>query len=504
VAELTFALPELDGLEADALIVGTFSTPDGVRLAAGGDAADAALDGRLLTALTAVGATGNEDDVVKLAATGSSPVPVVVATGLGPAPDDGQAPAPQAVARAAGAAVRALGGKARVACTLGLAGGDGAVAELAAAAGEGALLGAYAFGAYRSGDGAKTAPPGLVTVLVPDPEAEELAAAGRRAGVVAAAAALARDLVNTPPNDLPPAEFARRAEEACLAAGLEVEVLDEDALAAAGFGGVLGVGSGSQRPPRLVRIRHAGTGPRVALVGKGITFDSGGISIKPSAGMDQMKADMAGAAAIVAVMTAVAGLDLPIEVTATVPMAENLPSGSAYRPADVLTMYGGKRVEVLNTDAEGRLILADAIVRACEDSPGFLIETSTLTGAQRVALGDRTAGVMGTEALRARVVAAGERVGDDMWPMPLPGYLRPNLDSKVADIANVAGDRSAGMLVAGVFLREFVAEGVEWVHIDVAGPAYNNGRPWGYTPKGATAVPLRAILATLEDIAGGG
>src|SRR6185503_5931864 len=235
VAELTFALPELDGLEADALIVGTFSTPDGVRLAAGGDAADAALDGRLLAALTAVGATGNEDDVVKLAATGSSPVPVVVATGLGPAPDDGQAPAPQAVARAAGAAVRALGGKARVACTLGLAGGDGAVAELAAAAGEGALLGAYAFGAYRSGDGAKTAPPGLVTVLVPDPEAEELAAAGR-----------------------------------------EVEVLDEDALAAAGFGGVLGVGSGSQRPPRLVRIRHAGTGPRVALVGKGITFDSGG------------------------------------------------------------------------------------------------------------------------------------------------------------------------------------------------------------------------------------
>jgi len=322
--------------------------------------------------------------------------------------------------------------------------------------------------------------------------------------VVAAAAALARDLVNTPPNDLPPAEFARRAEEACLAAGLEVEVLDEDALAAAGFGGVLGVGGGSQRPPRLVRIRHAGTGPRVALVGKGITFDSGGISIKPSAGMDQMKADMAGAAAIVAAMTAIAGLDLPVEVTATVPMAENLPSGSAYRPADVLTMYGGKRVEVLNTDAEGRLILADAIVRACEDSPAYLIETSTLTGAQRVALGDRTAGVMGTDALRARVVAAGERVGDDMWPMPLPGYLRPALDSKVADIANVAGDRAAGMLVAGVFLREFVAEGVEWVHIDVAGPAYNNGRPWGYTPKGATAVPLRAILATLEDIAGGG
>ncbi len=184
---------------------------------------------------------------------------------------------------------------------------------------------------------------------------------------------------------------------------------------------------------------------------------------------------MAGAAAIVAVMTAVAGLGLPLEVTATVPMAENMPSGSAYRPADVLTMYGGKRVEVLNTDAEGRLILADAIVRAGEDAPGFLIETSTLTGAQLVALGDRTAGVMGNDELRARVVAAGERVGEDMWPMPLPDDLRQSLDSTVADIANVSGDRSAGMLIAGVFLREFVAEGVEWVHIDIAGPAYNKG-----------------------------
>jgi leucyl aminopeptidase len=475
-----------------------------VRLAGGADVADAALDGRLLPALVAVGATGAEDEVVKMAAGGSSPVPLIVAVGLGAAPPDGQPPAPQQVARAAGAAVRALGGKAKVACTLGLSGGDGAVVELAAAAAEGALLGAYSFGAYRSGDGAKSAPPSLVTLLVPDPKDEDLGPVGRRAGVVASAVALARDLVNTPPNDLPPAEFARRAEEAGLAAGLEVEVLDEDALAAAGFGGVLGVGAGSERPPRVVRIRHAGTGPRVALVGKGITFDSGGISIKPSAGMDQMKADMAGAAAIVAVMTAVAGLDLPLEVTATVPMAENLPSGSAYRPADVLTMYGGKRVEVLNTDAEGRLILADAIVRAGEDSPGYLIETSTLTGAQRVALGDRTAGVMGSDELRGRVVAAGERVGEDMWPMPLPGYLRSNLDSKVADIANVAGDRSAGMLVAGVFLREFVPDGVEWVHIDVAGPAYNNGRPWGYTPKGATAVPLRTILAALEDIAGAG
>jgi leucyl aminopeptidase len=504
VAELTFALPELEGLDADALVVGTYSSPDGVRLAPGAGAADAALDGRLLAALTAVGATGGEDDVVKVPAAASSRVPLVVAAGLGAAPADGAAPAPVQVARAAGAAVRALGGKPTVAITLALAGGDGAVAGLAAAAGEGALLGAYSFGAYRSDERPGSVPPSVVTLLVPDPKDDELGAVARRASVVASAVALARDLVNTPPNDLPPAELARRAEEAGLAAGLEVEVLDERALAAAGYGGVLGVGGGSQRPPRVVRIKHAGSGPKVALVGKGITFDSGGISIKPAAGMDQMKADMAGAAAIVAVMTAVAALDLPLEVTATVPMAENLPSGSAYRPADVLTMYGGKKVEVLNTDAEGRLILADAIVRACEDSPAYLIETSTLTGAQRIALGDRTAGVMGSDELRARVVTAGERVGEDMWGMPLPGYLRANLDSKVADIANVTGERGAGMLAAGVFLREFVADGVQWAHIDVAAPAYNTGRPWGYTPKGATGVPLRTILAALEDIAAAG
>ena len=239
----------------------------------------------------------------------------------------------------------------------------------------------------------------------------------------------------------------------------------------------------------------------MALVGKGITFDSGGLSIKPSAGMDHMKADMAGAAAVIATMTALAALDLPLEVIATVPMAENLPSGAAYRPADVLTMYGGKRVEVLNTDAEGRLILADAIVRAGEDSPTYLIETSTLTGAQRVALGDRIAGVMGSDDLRDRVVAAGDRVGEGMWPMPLPDELRAGLDSSVADLANITGDRMAGMLVAGLFLREFVPEGVRWAHLDVAGPAFNTGKPWGFTPKGGTGAPVRTLLATLEDIA---
>jgi len=183
-----------------------------------------------------------------------------------------------------------------------------------------------------------------------------------------------------------------------------------------------------------------------------------------------------------------------------VPIAENMPSSTAYRPGDVLTQYGGTTVEVLNTDAEGRLILADAIVRACQDNPDYLIETSTLTGAQTVALGARIPGVMGSEEFRDRVAEISQRVGENGWPMPLPDELKDDLKSAVADLANVSGQRYAGMLVAGVFLREFVAEGVSWAHIDVAGPAYNTGSPWGYTPKGATGVPARTIFAVLEDI----
>jgi leucyl aminopeptidase len=317
----------------------------------------------------------------------------------------------------------------------------------------------------------------------------------------------ARNLINTPPNDLFPASFADRAADIGAGAGLEVEVLDERQLADAGYGGVLGVGSGSSRPPRLVRLRWpGGDSPRasVALVGKGITFDTGGISIKPAANMDHMTSDMSGAAAVIATVALAAELKLPVTVTATVPMAENMPSGTSYRPGDVLTMYGGKTVEVLNTDAEGRLILADAMVRAAEDSPDYLIETSTLTGAQLVALGTRTAGVMGTDEFRDRVAAVAKATGEGGWAMPLPEELRGDLDSRLADLANVTGHRWGGMLSAGLFLREFVADGLPWVHIDIAGPSFNTGGPWGYTPKGGTGVPVRTLAALLTDIAENG
>ena len=377
---------------------------------------------------------------------------------------------------------------------------------------EGLILGAYRFTDFRS---SKTAPKdaGLreITVLTADTkqgttkETKNSAAAAERAAAIATAVATARDLVNTPPSHLYPAEFAKRAKALGEAAGLEVEVLNDKELAKDGYGGVIGVGKGSSRPPRLVRLIHRGAKTKkaktVALVGKGITFDTGGISIKPAANMHHMTSDMGGAAAVIATVVLAAEQQLPIDVIATVPMAENMPSSTAQRPGDVLTQYGGITVEVLNTDAEGRLILADAIVRACEDEPDYLIETSTLTGAQTVALGARTPGVMGSDEFRDRVAEISQEVGENGWPMPLPEELKDDLKSTVADLANVSGSRYAGMLVAGTYLREFVADGVQWAHIDIAGPAYNTGGPWGYTGKGGTGVPTRTMFAVLEDIA---
>jgi leucyl aminopeptidase len=285
------------------------------------------------------------------------------------------------------------------------------------------------------------------------------------------------------------------------AAGLQVEILDEKALESAGYGGIVGVGKGSSRPPRLIRLTHAGGAKKVALVGKGITFDTGGISIKPAANMQDMTSDMGGAAAVIAATIAAAKLRLPVTVTATVPMAENMPSATAQRPGDVLTQYGGTTIEVINTDAEGRLVLADAIVRACEDDPDYLIDVATLTGAQLVALGTRTPGVMGTDEFRDRVARISQAAGENGWPMPLPVELRADLNSKVADLANVSPHRFGGMLVAALYLREFVAEGVQWAHLDVAGPAYNTGSPFGYISKGGTGVPVRTLIAVLDEIA---
>nr|WP_226352066.1 leucyl aminopeptidase [Pseudonocardia sp. ICBG601] len=481
----------------DAVVVGLYAPAadaadgTGPALAAGADDVDAAYSGELLELLTTVGATGKAEQVVSLPTRGALSAPRLVAVGLG-RPAEGPK-ASEAVRRGAGAAARALAGTGSALSTLSAVDAEAAVV--------GAVLGGYRFDRHRTSTDAAAAPVGSWSFTGTDDRSVQ------RATLVAEAVVTARDLVNTAPNVLVPETFAAHAVALGERAGLVTEVLDDAQLRENGYGGITGVGKGSANPPRLVRLTwNGGAAPskRVALVGKGITFDTGGISLKPNAGMADMTSDMGGAAAVVATVVLAAKLELPVTVTATVPMAENMPSSTAYKPGDVLTMFGGTTVEVLNTDAEGRLILADAIVRAAQDGPDYLVETSTLTGAQLVALGMRTAGVMGSDELRDRVAAHGAATGEDAWAMPLPEYLRSDLDSRVADISNVSGQRFAGMLLAGVFLKEFVPAGLPWAHIDIAGPSFNTGGPRGYTTKGGTGVPVRTLLAFLEDVAANG
>ncbi|UER54646.1 leucyl aminopeptidase [Kineosporiaceae bacterium SCSIO 59966] len=492
---------DLRSVKADALVVATAATPEGPVLL-GADALPRGLRSAL-SSLSALGVSGKADEVHRVPSGGQVAAPVVVLTGTGSLAGD-EAPSLEALRRAAGAAVRELAGTPTVAVAL--PADDVATATAVA---EGALLGAYAYRAYR----ARTAdrhkePVATVHLVTPRYRDRHLKAAIERAHVVAEAVAATRDLVNCPPADLYPAEFARRAQDQAKGAPVKVTVLDDKQLAAGGYGGILGVGQGSSRPPRLVKVAYhpRGAARHVALVGKGITFDSGGLSIKPAQGMETMKLDMAGAAVVLETVLAVARLGLPVRVTGWMALAENMPSGTAQRPSDVLTTYGGRTVEVLNTDAEGRLVLADAIVAAGEENPDAIIDIATLTGAQMVALGNRVSAVIGSDdALVADVRAAADAAGEQFWPMPLPEELRASLDSQVADIANI-GDRFGGMLVAGLFLREFVpttedGRRLPWAHLDIAGPAFNESAPWGYTGKGGTGVGVRTLVTLLEDVA---
>ncbi|GGM06607.1 leucyl aminopeptidase [Nakamurella endophytica] len=477
---LSLSATPVDEARADVVVIAAFAGDDGPV------PADEA-HGPLVERAATLGALGKADEVVLVDGSGLVRAPRVAVVGLGRR-DRFE---PDAVRRAAGAASRALAGHATVFSAL-------STLDLTAAA-EGHLLGAYVFDRYKE----PAKPPAQGIALLEPAGTQDAEALLRHAVVAAEAVAFARDLVNTAPNDLPPAAFAERAVAAATEAGLEVRVWDEERLRAEGFGGILAVGSGSVRPPRLVSIRYAPENATrsVALIGKGITFDSGGLSIKPAQGMEHMTSDMAGAAAVTATVLAAARLGLPVAVTAWAALAENLPSGSSYRPGDVLRHYGGTTVHVLNTDAEGRLVLADAIARAAEDAPDQLLETSTLTGAQVVALGNRTMGVMGEPGLRDRVAELARQVGEGGWAMPLPPELREGLESPLADMANVNWDRVGGMLVAGHYLSEFVPDGLPWAHLDVAGPAYNHAKTWGYTALGATGVPVRTLLAAVEDLA---
>ncbi|MET9866295.1 MULTISPECIES: leucyl aminopeptidase [unclassified Streptomyces] len=502
---LTLSTAAAPGLRADAIVIGVAKGAKGPVVAPGAEAVDKAYDGKLAGVLETLGASGAEGELTKLPAPAGFKAPLVLAVGLGAVPEKDADYDTEALRKAAGVAARALAGSKKAAFALPLTD-----AADAGAIGEGALLGAYSFDAYKeNGKDPKAkngkAPLAEVALLGGKPRDKAYKAAVERAVAVSEELNRARDLVNTPPNDLNPESFAAIAQAAAKEHGIKVQVLDEKALVKGGYGGILGVGAGSAAGPRLVKLSYTSSKAKkhLAFVGKGITYDSGGISLKPAGHNETMKCDMAGAASVFAAVVAAARLGLEVNVTGWLALAENMPSGSATRPGDVLRMYSGKTVEVLNTDAEGRLVLADALWAASQEKPDAIVDVATLTGAMVLALGSRTFGVMGNDdAFRAALCEAAEEAGEPAWPMPLPEHLRKGMDSATADIANM-GERMGGGLVAGLFLREFVGEGITWAHLDIAGPAFNEGGPFGYTPKGGTGSAVRTLVRLAELTAAG-
>jgi leucyl aminopeptidase len=481
-------------LDVDALIVGI--TDEGKKHVEGPPALPDAVRVSLEKSLEALGATGKLGEITRIPGTGLVKARMIVAVGLG----DARILDYEKVRRTAGAALRSLAGATSVGIVV--TSPDGPRIEAVA---EGALLGNYAFHAFRGASAASQPAPVRKIMITGDPKDKDQAAALARAEVIATAVNYARDLVNTPPSALPPEEIAQQAIESARKLPVRVEVWDEEALARDEFGGILAVGQGSANPPRLIRLEYAPKGAKrsITLIGKGVTFDSGGLSLKPPKAMETMKCDMSGAAAVIAAVRAIAQLKLKVKVIGWIPTVENMPGGHAQRPGDVITIYGGRTVEVLNTDAEGRLILADALVAASEEEPNLIIDAATLTGAQTIALGDRTSGIMANDDdLRAAIYDTATRAGETMWHMPIPEESRGTLDSSIADIKNI-GDGKGGMLSAAAFLREFVPQGQPWAHLDIAGPAFNDGGPFGYTPKGGTGAAVRTFIQAAEDVAEG-
>ena len=492
VAALSVSPEPILSIEADVLVVGVASTDAGPALLT-----DVAEILELQDSLAAIGVTGGADEITRLPFAAGSAASIAL-IGVGAA-----APGLDALRAASGSAARQLRGVESIVIALPVSDDDSLLAVL-----EGAAFGSYGYNDYRSATLESTKLTASTIVVATSHVSETDLVA--RATVVATAVHTVRDLVNQPPRDLYPETLAAAAVAHAARADVEVTVFDQAALEEGGFGGILSVGQGSSRPPRLVKLSYnpAGAQKHVALVGKGITFDSGGLSLKPAASMLTMKTDMTGAATVMSVVVAAAELALPVRLTAWMCIAENMPSGTATRPDDVVRIRGGKTVENLNTDAEGRIVLADGLVAASEENPDAIIDVATLTGAQVVALGNRYTGVMGDDALVEKVVSTAKAVGEPFWPMPIPGEMRALLNSDIADIANVKpGNTAGGMLVAASFLRDFVGttgEGDEkrqipWAHLDIAGPSYNSAGGYGFYGKGATGVAVRTLIAVAED-----
>jgi len=474
--------------EADLLVVAAAKT---IVLSDAAAEVDAALDGALLSHLkqTSSGGDGVFDGSLGHVCTfptfGRISPKAVMVVGLG---DPGKVGA-EGVRRAAGFAARNAGGFGSVFLDIG-----GGVDGGARAAAEGFQLGSYSFGRYLSKQ-----PRVSEKLVVSGATKADL----RLAEIFCEAALWARDLVNEPPSNRGPEVVAERAKERASKAGLKVRILDEAALAKQGMNGILTVGKGSDSPPRLLILTYEPRGAKgfVGLVGKGITFDSGGLSIKTGEGMETMKMDCSGGAAVIAAMTALPALGPKIKVVAAVALAENMPGGNAVKPGDVIRHYGGHTSEVLNTDAEGRLVLADALAWMAEQKPDAMVNIATLTGAMAVALGTRVAGVLSNRPeLSAELIKSSERTGEPLWAMPLVDDYRKLMKSNVADIKNISGIRQGGAITAGLFLRDFVGE-TPWAHLDIAGPAWVD-KPDHYLLAGASGYGTRLLLDWITSRAG--
>jgi leucyl aminopeptidase len=486
-------------LDADALIVGTRpgSKKGTVELADGVVGITAAAKRKLVDALAAAGASGSTGESVSfLGSAAGLKNTHVFAIGLGTTESNTQERY-DAIRDGVAVAIRSAAGNKKVVVGVPICSPDAVVA-----AGVGAKLGAYQFTNFKS-VAPKKAAVRTVNIVVPDVKFAGAKDALAKANVVADAVSFARDLINTPPSHLHPADLAEAAVVRASELGIACEVLDEQQLSDGGYGGLMGVGQGAADGPRLARLayRPKGAKTHVVLVGKGITFDTGGYSMKPPTSMLGMQADMSGAAAVAATICAIAQLGAKVNVTAYMTIAENMVSSTATRPTDVITMYGGKTVEVNNTDAEGRLVMADGLARSAEDKPDIVIDVATLTGAMVLSLGSRTAGFFAThDDLADSLMAASKTVGEPFWRMPILEHLRPSLDSTIADLSNV-GERMGGAITATLFLREFVPAGVKWAHLDIAGPAFNEGAPYGINSKGGAGFAVSTLIQFLENTA---
>lgn len=435
--------------------------------------------------LESSGFTGAAATTAVVPAPESVPFAAVVVVGLGEEVDA------EALRRAAGAAARTCSPYPTAVSSLHLVAIENA-AEMVAF---GFVAGLYKFERFKS-----EAKPAATEALVLAGEGGGGTAAVERGRALAHGVALTRDLVNTPAGSKPPTILAERIADVAAAHALSVRVFDEHEIAAEGFGGLAAVGAGAANPPRMVVVEYEpeDSSKLLAIVGKGIVFDSGGLSIKPASGMEEMKTDMAGAAVVIGAVQAIAELGLPLRVLAIMPLTENLISGNAMRPGDVFTARNGKTVEVLNTDAEGRLVLADGLSLATEREPDLIVDVATLTGAAKVALGLEVAAVFGTDHARQLVIDAAAVAGEAVWPLPLHDSYRGHLDSTVADIKNI-GERWGGAITAALFLREFAGDG-EWAHLDIAGPA-RSAKASHYIPKGASGFGVRTLVAVAEAVA---